>query len=157
MAFASTIPSPYAQSHESPSGPGDSRPTGLQILKDNALLGGLKDKTILVTGGTDGLGLETVRQLAKTGATVYFTARDEAKAARVVRDIATEAETDADLKGAKVNWISIDNNSLQSVKAGAEDFLRKSDKLNVLVCNAGTSGGLRSLDSANTVANANPM
>jgi len=57
-----------------------------------------------------------------------------------VQDLAKEAELDVDLKGARVDWIKIDNTSLQSVKAGAEDFLRRSDKLNVLICNAGTFG-----------------
>ncbi|TKA75500.1 hypothetical protein B0A55_04654 [Friedmanniomyces simplex] len=132
-----SIPNPYAEAHTSPSGPGDARPTTSQILKDNDLVGKLTDKTFLVTGGTDGLGLETVRTLAKTGARVFFTARSEDKAKKVVESLAEEGKTDGDLKDARIEWVKIDNMSLKSVKAGAEDFLRRSDKLNVLVTNAG--------------------
>ena len=39
-----------------------------------------KDKTILVTGGTDGIGKETVRALAGQGAAVTVVARNKAKA-----------------------------------------------------------------------------
>ncbi|KAK5673806.1 hypothetical protein LTR17_027859, partial [Elasticomyces elasticus] len=108
-----------AEAHTSPNGPDDARPTALQILKDNALLGKLTDKTVLVTGGTSGIGTDTIRQLAKTGALW-----------------AEEAKIDADLKDAKIEWVKVDNLSLKSVKEGPEDFLRKADKLNVLVANA---------------------
>lgn len=44
----------------------------------------------------------------------------------------------SDGKPGKVEAIQIDLGSLESVRAGAEDFLRKSgNKLNVLVNNAG--------------------
>ncbi|KAK0938162.1 hypothetical protein LTR29_010273 [Friedmanniomyces endolithicus] len=132
-----TIPNPYAEVHASPSGPGDARPTAYQMIKDNGLLGKMTDKTFLVTGGTDGLGLETVRTLAKTGARVFFTARSGEKAKKIVDSLVAEGKTDGDLKGTRIEWVQIDNMSLKSVKAGAEDFLRRSDKLNVLVANAG--------------------
>ncbi len=123
----------YEQVHKSPNGPGDGRPTALQILEDNDRIGSLQDKTILITGGTDGLGLETVRTLAKTGARVFFTARNEGKAQKVLEEL----KTDQDLKDAKIDWVQVDNGKMQSVKSGAEKFLKKSDRLNVLVCNAG--------------------
>ncbi|GAM89569.1 hypothetical protein ANO11243_076080 [Dothideomycetidae sp. 11243] len=126
----------YTKHHESPDGPGDARPTAAQIIKDLDLVDKLSDKTILVTGGTDGLGKDTVRQLAKTGAHVFFTARNPAKADKVLQEFADEGKTDLDLKHARIEWIEMDNNSLKSVKAGAEDFLKRSDRLNVLLCNA---------------------
>ncbi|KAK0259294.1 hypothetical protein LTR91_006052 [Friedmanniomyces endolithicus] len=132
-----SIPTPYAEAHASPSGPGDARPTAYQMIKDNGLLGKMTDKTFLVTGGTDGLGLETVRTLAKTGARVFFTARSGEKAKKIVDSLVAEGKTDGDLKGTRIEWVQIDNMSLKSVKAGAEDFLRRSDRLNVLVANAG--------------------
>lgn len=97
----------------------------------------MTDKTFLVTGGTAGLGLETVRALAKTGAHVFFTARNTSKAEKVVQSIAEEGKTEPTLKDARVSWVNIDNTSLASVKAGAEDFLRRSNGLNVLICNSG--------------------
>lgn len=130
---------PYADSHQSPNGPGDGRPTALQVLEDNALIGKLIDKTILVTGGTAGLGLESVRQLAKTGAEVWFTARDSTKAKAVISALREEAKTDSSLANAKLEWVKMDNGDLQSVKEGAEEFIKKSKRLNVLICNAGQS------------------
>lgn len=128
----------YEEAHVSPNGPGDARPTAYQILKDNDLIGKLSDKTILITGGSDGLGKESIRQLAKTGAKVWFTARNPDKAKKVVEELAEEGERDPELKDAKIDFVVIDNMSLKSVKAGAEDFLKKSKQLNVLMCNAGT-------------------
>ena len=95
-----------------------------------------KDKVFLVTGGTDGLGRETVRQLAKTGAKVFFTARDEAKGERVKKAILDEG--DPELKDVHLELLKMDNRSLQSVKAAAEDFLKRSQQLHVVVNNAGT-------------------
>ncbi|KXL51223.1 hypothetical protein M433DRAFT_113631 [Acidomyces richmondensis BFW] len=118
-----TISNIYASLHESPNGPGDARPTAFQIIKDNDLIGKLSDKVFLVTGGTNGLGVDVVRQLAKTGATVFFTARDAEKGEKVKQDI--------------LEVILMDLRNLQSVKKGAEDFMRRSENLNVLVNNAG--------------------
>jgi hypothetical protein len=131
---------PYTEAHkpENLAGPGDGRPTTYQILKDNDRIGKLKDKTFLITGGTDGLGRETVRQLAKTGARVFFSARSPEKAEKVVAELKEEGKTDPELKDAKIEWIKIDNNSLKSVREGVEDFMKRSKQLNVLICNAGT-------------------
>jgi NAD(P)-dependent dehydrogenase (short-subunit alcohol dehydrogenase family) len=134
------IPNPYHEFHLEPKGPGDARPTAFQIIKDNDLIGKLKDKTILITGGTAGLGRETVMQLAKTGAQIYFTARNAEKAESVLQDIAkAAADGDKDLEDAQVDWLKMNNMSLKSVREAAQDFLRKSPRLDVLINNAGTS------------------
>jgi NAD(P)-dependent dehydrogenase (short-subunit alcohol dehydrogenase family) len=134
------IPNPYRETHLEPKGPGDARPTAFQIIKDNDLIAKLTDKVILITGGTAGLGRETVIQLAKTGAQVYFTARDEKKAESVLQDIAeAAADGDEDLKDAQVDWVKMNNTSLKSVREAVEDFLGRSSRLNVLVNNAGRS------------------
>lgn len=54
------------------------------------------------------------------------------KGRRVVEEI--KADTPS---GGKVSLIEMEMDSLASVKKGAEDFLKQSDKLNVLICNAG--------------------
>ena len=53
----------YEAVHANPSGPGDARPTALDIIKDQDLTGKLKGKNVLITGATSGLGLETARAL----------------------------------------------------------------------------------------------
>jgi len=146
-------PSPYADAHKSLNGPGDARPTAYQILKDEGVVGKMTDKTFLVTGGTAGLGLETVRQLAKTGARVFFTARDEEKAKAAVDGLLEEGKTDAELKDARVEWVKIDHSSLKSVKEGTEDFLERSDQLDVLVCNAGKPMNILLIQEAVSLTN----
>jgi NADPH:quinone reductase-like Zn-dependent oxidoreductase len=53
----------YDAAHKDPKGPGDARPTALDIIRDENLFGKLKGKTILITGGSSGLGLEAARAL----------------------------------------------------------------------------------------------
>ena len=51
MSQAPTTPyQPYADDHKDVKGPGDARPTALQIVKDLGASGKLKGKTILITG-----------------------------------------------------------------------------------------------------------
>lgn len=125
---------PYAALFEHPNGPGDQRPTALDIVRDNDALGTYSGKVALVTGGTNGIGTETVRALHATGADVYFTARDAAKGEKTRRDLLAKSEG----KG-KLEVILMDLDSLESVRNAAKAFLEKSDKLNILVNNAGES------------------
>lgn len=53
----------YAAVHKSPKGPGDARPTAMDIIRDEGLVGKLVGKTVLITGGSSGLGLEAARAL----------------------------------------------------------------------------------------------
>lgn len=57
----------YASVHANPQGPGDARPTALQIVQDNQLTGKLTNKTALITGCSSGLGVETARALHAAG------------------------------------------------------------------------------------------
>ena len=123
----------YASSHESPQGPRDSRPTSLQILQDNQVIGQLQDKVILVTGGSNGLGVDEVKKFAKTGARVFFTSRDVAKGEKVRDEILEELKDEEP----KVEVLQMDLQSLESVRSCAEEFKTKSNKLNILVNNAG--------------------
>jgi len=133
--MSSSRPALYVAEHANPKGAGDARPTALQIVKDEGLLGDkLAGRVFLVTGCSSGIGVETARALHATGADVYITARDEKKAAEVLADI---RKSNADSKG-KLELVLMELDKLASVRAGAADFLKRSGgKLNVLVCNAG--------------------
>jgi NAD(P)-dependent dehydrogenase (short-subunit alcohol dehydrogenase family) len=123
---------PYADAHASPHGEGDARPTASQIIKDEGLVNKLTDKVILITGGSSGLGIETVRALHTTGAHIFIQARDMKKA----QDVAEEIKTSSKGTGA-IDLIKMDLDSFASIRAGVADFLKKSNQLNVLVNNAG--------------------
>ena len=138
MGAPCDIPNRYGDVHAQPNGAGDARPTAFKILQDEGLIGALRDKTILITGGTNGLGLDTVRQLAKTGARVFFTARNEVQGEQVKQGILDGAKEDEDLKGARLEVLKLDLKSLASVRQAAERFSQMSDQLNVFISNAGT-------------------
>ena len=120
----------YAEAHqfENLGGPGDGRPTGLQIIRDEGLEGAWPDKVCLVTGVSSGMGPSTVRALAATGATVYGTARSMAKARAELGDL---------LATGRVHLLFMDQTDLASVRACAAEFKARSDKLHILVNNAG--------------------
>lgn len=122
------MPSKYADAHKSTDGPGDARPTALQIVRDQGLTGKLTGKVMLITGCSSGIGVETAKALATTGATLYLTARNLDYAETALGSI---------LKPGQVELIEMDLSSLAGVKSGVEAFLKKSSQLNVLICNAG--------------------
>ncbi|KAM5341714.1 hypothetical protein ACJ41O_014745 [Fusarium nematophilum] len=118
----------YAKTFENPAGPGDARPTAMQIIDDEGLRGQMKDKVFLVTGCSSGIGIETGRALAATGATVYLAVRSLEKG---------QAACGSFLEPGRVELLELDTSSLASVRAAAAQFLKKSSLLHVLVCNAG--------------------
>ncbi|RMZ75333.1 hypothetical protein DV737_g5355, partial [Chaetothyriales sp. CBS 132003] len=121
----------YADVHQRPQGPGDARPTGLQIVQDEQLEGKWTDKAVWITGCSSSLGVETARAMAATGARLYLTARDLAEAREALGPLA-ECE--------RVQLVELDLDSLDSVQECAERFLASADpKLNVLICNAGVT------------------
>jgi NAD(P)-dependent dehydrogenase (short-subunit alcohol dehydrogenase family) len=120
--------SPYAAAHANPEGPGDSRPTALQIVKDEGMEGKLKGKVIVITGTSSGIGIETVRALSATGATLYLTARNLVKAKTALADI---------LEPGRMELVEMDQESLKSVRTAAKTILAKTDRVNILINNAG--------------------
>jgi NAD(P)-dependent dehydrogenase (short-subunit alcohol dehydrogenase family) len=139
----------YAEVHKHWNGPGDARPTALQIVEDDNLqgcsahsqlryhrttdsvAGKLTDKVILITGCSSGLGIETARALKATGARLFLTARDLSKGRKALGDI---------LEPGKVDLLLLDLNSLASVRSFASEFLEASgNQLNILINNAGIS------------------
>ena len=96
----------------------------------------IADARVLITGATSGIGRAAAAELARRGAQVTITARDETKgnaAAAAIR-----AET-----GVDVQVGLLDLSRLDSVRGFAEDYARTHDRLDVLVNNAGTMTGRR--------------
>jgi retinol dehydrogenase-12 len=86
-------------------------------------------KTVLVTGATGGIGLETARALARMGAKVVVGARDASRGRAVVEELARG--------GGIAELLEIDMASFASVRKAAERLAAAHPKLDVLVNNAG--------------------
>ena len=118
----------YAEAHANPAGPGDARPTALQIIKDEGVEGKLAGKVIVITGTSSGIGIETARVLKLTGAKLLLTARNLEKA---------KTALDGILEPGRVELVEMDNTSLESVRRAAKDILEKSNnQVNILINNA---------------------
>jgi NAD(P)-dependent dehydrogenase (short-subunit alcohol dehydrogenase family) len=85
----------------------------------------LSGKTIIVTGGYAGIGLETVKTFSKAGARIIVPARDIKKAANNLQGIAN------------VTIEAMDLMDPQSIDSFAEKFLATGNALDILVNNAG--------------------
>ena len=111
-------------------GPSDSRVTGKQIIIDEKLTNAWSDKVIFITGVSAGIGVETVRALATTGATIYGTARNIAKA--------EEAIGSPTISTGRIHLLHMDHTGLSSVRSCAAEFLHHcpSKKLHILINNA---------------------
>jgi NAD(P)-dependent dehydrogenase (short-subunit alcohol dehydrogenase family) len=91
----------------------------------------LNGKLAVVTGATGGLGYETALALARAGAEVLVTGRNEEKGR-----VATEQIKRA-VPSAKVRFVMLDLASLASIHAFAESMLANGRPLDLLINNAG--------------------
>jgi NAD(P)-dependent dehydrogenase (short-subunit alcohol dehydrogenase family) len=88
-------------------------------------------KTVLITGGNVGIGLETAVGLAGLGASVTIASRNTEKGARARDEIAERSGND------DVEVMALDLARFDSIRSFAADFLARHDRLDVLVNNAG--------------------
>jgi NAD(P)-dependent dehydrogenase (short-subunit alcohol dehydrogenase family) len=89
----------------------------------------IKDKTVVITGATSGLGRATAIQLAQKGAFVVIVARSDTKANEVIKAIEKE--------GGKGQFIIADLSSMKDTKEAAERITKVVERLDVLINNAG--------------------
>ncbi|KAI5925275.1 hypothetical protein F4810DRAFT_708661 [Camillea tinctor] len=93
----------------------------------------LRGKVYLITGANTGLGKELAQMLYSKHAKVYIAARSEAKALDAMNDIRrAEPGSSGDLV-----FIKLDLADLSTIKASAQKFLERENKLHVLFNNAG--------------------
>jgi NAD(P)-dependent dehydrogenase (short-subunit alcohol dehydrogenase family) len=107
----------------------------------------MSGRVVLVTGATDGLGRACVRSLAESGATVLVHGRNPDRIESTVEELRRAAGGDD-----RVRSYQADFASLSEVRDMADDVLRREERLDVLVNNAGIGsdvpGGGERMESA---------
>ncbi len=98
----------------------------------------LKDKVVLITASTRGIGLACVKKCAKEGARVYMAARNVERAQEI-------ADT---MDGVK--FVYNDATKPETFTSMVEDVVKDAGRIDVLVNNFGTSNPGKDLDFANT-------
>jgi NAD(P)-dependent dehydrogenase (short-subunit alcohol dehydrogenase family) len=98
----------------------------------------LKDKVVLVTAATRGIGLACVKACAKEGACVYMAARNTERA----KEIASTLEG--------VKWVYNDATKPETFPSMVEAVVGEEGRIDVLVNNFGTSNPGKDLDFART-------
>ncbi len=91
----------------------------------------LSGQTIVLTGGSAGLGVETARVLADRGARIVSVVRDEAKG-RAAIDQIRKSVPEADIELALLDLFDLD-----SVRRGADDIAKRFPRIDRLINNAG--------------------
>jgi retinol dehydrogenase-12 len=91
----------------------------------------MKGKTVLLTGGTDGIGKVAALEIARMGANITLVGRNPQKTADTARAI--QAETGNPL----VEYLVGDLSSQAEVRRVAQEFLTRHKRLDVLINNAG--------------------
>ena len=88
-------------------------------------------KTVLVTGGTGGIGRATALRLASMGARVGITGRDPGRTQRAAAELASESASGA------VDAFAADMSSQAEVRRLAAEVLAAYPRLDIPVNNAG--------------------
>lgn len=120
----------YADVHQQDrlNGPGDQRPTALQIIQDNGLQGQMTNRVVFITGCSSGVGIPTAQALAATGAKVYGAVRNIEKGKSALKKL---------VESGQLELLELKLDSLDSVRHCAAEFQKRESKLNILINNAG--------------------
>jgi NAD(P)-dependent dehydrogenase (short-subunit alcohol dehydrogenase family) len=102
------------------------------------------EKVAFITGANRGLGLETARQLGKTGVTIVMGVRDLEKGKEALKSLQAE--------GVKGEAIAFDVTDPKSAKKVFDHFKEKYGKLDILINNAGVMLDPQPGNSAATIS-----
>uniref|UniRef100_A0A093UZ97 WW domain-containing oxidoreductase n=1 Tax=Talaromyces marneffei PM1 TaxID=1077442 RepID=A0A093UZ97_TALMA len=105
-----------------------------ELPKDTTLEG----RTVLVTGGTNGIGFEAARQfLTFKVPRIIITARNASRGAESVRALRADPEVAKNNPNAIIDVFDLDLDDYKSVIKFSEHVKKEAPALDVLVCNAG--------------------
>lgn len=88
-------------------------------------------KTVLITGGNDGIGKATAVELARQGMQVALACRNEEKARQAVEEIQQSAGNE------QITFLPCDLASFESIRQAAALFKSQYGRLDILINNAG--------------------
>ena len=91
----------------------------------------LTGQTVVITGGTSGLGRSAADQFAALGASLVLVARDPEKTQRTTGEIAAKYDTE------QVSSVIADLSDLAQVRAASKQILEQHPVINTLIHNAG--------------------
>jgi len=91
-------------------------------------------KTVLITGANKGIGFETAKQLAQLGYFVYVGSRDKMKGLDAIKKL-------KDMGISNAEFVELDVTNIDSIQKAKETLESKIKSLDVLINNAGISGG----------------
>jgi gluconate 5-dehydrogenase len=99
------------------------------LMPDSRTLFDLTGRTALITGSSQGIGLQLARGLAEAGATVVLNARNPEKLAAAVADFRSQ--------GLKAEGVAFDVNDSKQITAGLTELASRVPAIDILVNNAG--------------------
>jgi NAD(P)-dependent dehydrogenase (short-subunit alcohol dehydrogenase family) len=105
----------------------------------------MKKKTVIVTGGSTGIGKATAKAFAKKGYNVVITGRNEITGNQLVKEIEATGEVGI--------FIKVDIRKEEDVIRMIDDTVKKFGQLDVIVNNAGISGALSGFLADSTTEN----
>jgi len=92
-------------------------------------------KSVLITGANKSIGFETARQLLQKGYYVYLGSRDLKKGLEAIKKLKAEGFNNVEV-------IQLDVSNQESVNAARIEIGKRTEVLDVLINNAGISGGM---------------
>lgn len=97
----------------------------------------VENRVVLITGSTDGIGKQTIHNLAQMGATVLLHGRSQERGEAVLQEIRDVTRND------KIEYYLADFSSLAEVRSLAHEVQANHNALDVLINNAGVGAGKR--------------
>ncbi|KAF2871470.1 hypothetical protein BDV95DRAFT_628672 [Massariosphaeria phaeospora] len=94
-------------------------------------------KVFIITGANQGIGLELVKMLYPTGATIYLAGRSQSRIEAAIQQVASSSDSPTP---ATLKYLHLDLNDLTTIKASAAAFASQEQKLDIIWNNAGIGG-----------------
>jgi NAD(P)-dependent dehydrogenase (short-subunit alcohol dehydrogenase family) len=101
------------------------------LFRDRSLATAIKDKRVLITGASSGIGLETALRIGEAGGTVLLVSRTREKLEEVARQV--------EEKGGTAHVHPADLSDLEDIERMAQEVVDEHGGVDVLINNAGRS------------------